>query len=471
MKTNDALGTVVGTSHRRIARVDLYDGADTLVKADLPITDGTVVGRTNAGDRWTASITLAGDLWVPDLPTDPLSGLSRHHLRIFMGAEVSTVDEVIEVCRVIPIETRVRRAVESVTVDVTCIGPEGYVAQAADGTFIPLAGETAQQMIERIVTDAAPPGWNGSVVDSSTAYDIPLGYYAKDTSPSAVIRDLVSMANITIYFDGQGNLVMRNPLSQTASPVRTVSVGESISTLERATGRGGNFSNAVELTYDPVGGGRGSFTAGYTYQVSASAPTSGQFNASGSNPYVLRAAHQDSSGFNRFDQLEKIERGDLLEIRGTNGNVWLHEVEGITDVGTYHQIDTVAINGSPPAASSSMEITAYARLVDPVIGTAEWADAPLRPQDAGKVVYRETLTGKPTQAQADARAQSILESRVRAWQTFFVDVIPDPRLEPDDDIQLVTTDATLDARITTVDLPMSPNNLMRLGVRTVLEGV
>lgn len=471
MKTNDALGTVVGTSHRRIARVDLYDGTDTLVKADLPITDGAVLGRTNAGDRWTATITLAGDLWVPDTPTDPLSGLSRHHLRVFMGAEVSTVDEVVEVCRVIPIETRVRRAVESVTVDVTCVGPEGYVAQAADGTFIPLIGETAQEMIERIVTDVAPPGWNGSVVDSSTTYDIPLGYYAKEASPSAVIRDLVSMANITIYFDGSGNLVMRNPLGQTANPVRTVSVGDSISTLERATGRGGNFANAVELTYNPVGGGRGAFTAGYQYRISTSVPTNGQFNGAGTGPYVLRVAHRDASGFNRFDQLEKIERGDLLEIRGANGNVWLHEVESITDVGTYHQIDSVAISGSGPDNLSSMEVTAYSRLVDPVIGTAEWDVSPLRPQDAGKVVYRETLVGKPTQAQADARAQSILESRVRAWQTFFVEAIPDPRLEPDDDIQLVTTDATLDARITTIDLPMSPNNLMRIGVRTVLEGV
>ena len=107
MKTHDPLGAVLATSHRRVVRVDLY-GPSGLLEQGVPITDGDLVARANSMDRWSARLTLPGDQWVPVLPTDALSGFAGTYLVVHVGAEVDTVEQLVPVCRVIPVNTRTR---------------------------------------------------------------------------------------------------------------------------------------------------------------------------------------------------------------------------------------------------------------------------------------------------------------------------------------------------------------------------
>lgn len=476
MKTNDALGTVVGTSHRRIARVDLYDSTHTLVQADLPVVRGTVTASAVDEDRWTASIELAGDLWAPVLPTDPLSGLSRHYLRIYMGAEVNTDERWVEVCRVIPATARTRRSVESVTVDLDCIGLGGYLALASSGRYLPLVDETCQDMIARIVTDAAPPAWGGVVLDSTTPVPVPVGYYGtEEQDVRAVMQDLAAIANVATFFDCLGRLVIRDPLPTTWGPAEeTITVGEDLASYDTEMGRDFGFANRVEVTFQPVGAGRGSFRADWQYAVQTGAPAAGQIRTTDNGSSKQWRVHKfDKEGYDRSIEVEKVERGDLLQARTTTGEKALVEVVERVDLGTYVALDVVVIQESTSSIQNNVtvELTAWARLVDDVIGTAEWDTAPLDPASSDLVTYQETRLGVVTQAQADARAAALLQATITAWSTTIVQAIPDPRLEPDDDITVVLPDRTLDARITRVELPLAPTDLMTVGVRTFPGGV
>lgn len=360
MKTNDQIETVVATSHRRIARVDLYDG-NTPAYENLPISEGTVVGAATEYDRWSARFTVSGDLWVPIDPTDPLSGFSGLHARVFMGAEVDTVDEVLEVCRVVPIETRVQRSVEDVNVEVTCVGPAGWL-DTISTTYTTADAATCQALIVKAVTDASPPAWDGTVDDTTSGVSVPADYTSDGSSVWAMVEDMCAVANVTAYFDALGTLVIRNPLPSTAgTPAVTLAVGSNLAEYDQETGRSFGFANDVRLR------------------------------------------------FTRDDGTERI---------------------GVASQGT----GPLRFNGP-----------------------------------AGRVTYTEDRDGYPSVTQANARAAALLPGLLSAWSTTIVLAVPDPRLEPDDDVTLVLPDRTVTARATRVELPMSAQDLMTVGVRTYPE--
>lgn len=474
MKDYPALDKVMGTSHRRIARVDLYD-ASGLIQADLPVTDGDISARANSSDRWQVRLTLAGTEWVPQEATDPLSGFAGTYLEVWLGAEVDTVDELVPVCRVIPVNTRVRTSVEDVEVEVDCLGLGGWLDLAAPSRLAAKLDETCQEMIVRVVQEISPSGYVGQVDDTSTPVPVPLGFYIDNATPAEVIRSLVSIANITTYFDAAGTLVIRPPLPNTPNPVRTIAIAQDLSTIDQETGRLGNFANVIEVTYQPAGASdRQRVSADWTYRTLNGAPSQGQIRETnnGDGTHQWRVHVRDAGGKNRRRGLDRIETGDILEALASTGGRVLAEVRSAGSQGTYFTFDVEYISTEAPGVANNdvIELAVFASLEDNIVGTAEESTGVLGTAKAGRVVRTETVIGNVTQAQADARAQSLLQTALRAWQTYVIEAIPDPRLEPDDDITLVTPDATLECRITQIDLPIGADRLMSVGVRTFPGG-
>lgn len=476
MKTNDQLGKVVGTSHERLVRVDLHDVTRALVHQSLPVTGGTVTASAVDTDRWRVDLTLAGDQWEPITPRDPLSGLSGHWLAVHVGAVVDTVPELVEVCRVVPVSTRVRRSSEGTTVDVECVGAAGYMAQASSGRYTANRGETCQDMIVRVVRDAAPPGWPGLVDDTTQPVPVPVGFYTDDATPYEVLADLAAVANIAAYFTADWTLVLRDPLPNTpGTPARTLATGVDLIAHDTETGRGYGFANRVEITFDPVGAtGRTTIRADWTYRAQGGAPASGEMRATdnGDGTVNLRVHVRDTAGRRRTRALRRVESGDLVELLAPSGARNLYEVQGTTDAGTYLAFDVQLVDTDDGGVQNNdtVELSAYVLAVDSIVGTAQWDTPPLDPASTqGPVVYTESSLGNVTQAQADARAQAMLDVTVRAWQTHLVDAIPDPRLEPDDDVTLVLPNRTLSGRVTRLDLPLTPTDPMTVGLRTFTE--
>lgn len=362
MKNNPDLARVVGTSHERLARVDIHDTTDVAV-GTLDVHAGSVTGSALEEDRWSATLEVSGPQWIPDGPGHPLSGLSRAWLRIWAGATVDTRPVLIPVARVIPTGTRVQQTTDGVTITVDAVGPAGWL-QSASGTWTPTAGETCQTMIKRVVAATDPPSWLGVTLDTTTAVAVPADYEGNQNA-WATIEDLAAFADIWVYFDAYSRLVLRRPLPVTprartrAAPVADITTGTNLVGYDAQMGRTLGFANTVEITFESL------------------------------NP----------------DQA-------------------------------------------------------------PRVGRATHTSGPLGTTLVGPVLHTETRRGRPTQAQADARAATLLRATLLAWRTTSADIVPDPRLEPDDVLTLTLPDRVEKVRATVVEIPLNADAAMRVGLRS-----
>lgn len=470
MKTNDAIGTVVTTSHRRLARVALYAPDGTPVTDALPVSGGSVQGAATREDRWTARLTVVGDEWAPLAATDPLSGLSRHYLDVFAGAVVDGVEQEVHVCRCIPTSTRLFRSTDEVSVEVDAVGLGGWLARAAERPYVSRTGETCQAMIVRVLADALPPGWSGTVTDTTTPVVVPVGFYNEAASPAQVIADLAAIANVAVYFDAMGGLVIRDPLPASfTDPVAVVAAGTNLSTYTATMGTDEGFANDVEVRFQPVGAsGRVTLRSDWNYRVQSGNPSPGQVRRSLVDGVEQWRIHvRDASGKRRGPGLRRVTSGDIVQALAPTGGVSVAEVLGTSDEGSFvsFRVQVLSTEDGGVQNNDEVEIQAYVRLVDDVVGKATWTQPPLDPLTVGKVSYSETVIGNVTQEQADARAQAMLDVAVRAWQTVEVETVPDPRIEPDDDVLLVLPDRTVAARVTAVELPLNADEPSYLGVR------
>ena len=473
MKTNTALDTVVGTSHQALVRVDLYAADDTLI-GELPLRGGTIRGSARFGERWTGSVQVTGEQWAPRTVTDPLAGFTGAYVRVYGGANVSTVDQWVEVCRLLVNGSTLSRAKGEWSVDVDLIDVTGYVGQGAYQVWHPGLDETAQSLIKRVYSAYWPPSWPGAPAwdDTTTPYVVPVGAYWEDVDVGQVVWDLCSMANIGHYADWDGTLVLRDPLPDTPSVVRTLDAAADVTRYDIEWGRERGFGNSAIARFDPVGAsGRATYSGRWNYRAQTGAPASGELRATdnGDGSAILRIHYNDASGYRRHAGLDRAAQGDLVRLVDVNGDEWVGETTSALDEdpATYFTFQVRTISGSlSPANQDQVEFSSYSRAVDPVIGTAEQTTGPLAVATVGRVIVEETHVGNVSQAVADARAQSLLRTSLRAHAGHIVEAIPDYRLEPHDDITVVFANGdTLTSRITELELPLSVGEPMRVAVR------
>jgi hypothetical protein len=104
-----------------------------------------------------------------------------------------------------------------------------------------------------------------------------------------------------------------------------------------------------------------------------------------------------------------------------------------------------------------------------LIGVAQVTTGPLAVTGpAGRIVETvdvDLVAG--SQARANRYARSLLDAMLAAWVTVDVDHVPDPRIEPDDLVDLVYLDGTRVAhRVVTVAVPLGVDGTQRLTART-----
>lgn len=474
MRTLDALDLVVGSSHQAIYRADLYTNPGVYV-AELPIVRGQLDGQSRPLGRWSGTLELAGDEYAPVLASDYLSGLSQHHIRLYGGAVVGGVEHTVELARCLIGATTVQRSTAATTVLVELQSVGDYIDQSAEADWTHTSGETCQAMIKRIVAAQKPPGWPTITwTDATTGVAVPTGATWDDMPAGQVVADLSAIANVTAYIDADGNGVIRDPLPTTAgTPVRTLGVGVDAVTYQRATGRSQSFANEVQLTFSPVGAStRARLRSDWTWSASSGAPVAGQirYTDSGSSG-ELRVHDRDSAGRNRqTNGLEKLDVGDIVEVRDGTGEYAVYTVTYSIDQTTYWQVgvDVLSYSTDEFLSASSVELTAYVTPVDPIIGTATQTSGVAGTTSAGRVVYRDYHVGNVTQTQANTRAAAMLEVLIRGWSTTVLQAVPDCRLEPDDDVHVIYDDGvTVAHRITDVQLPIGTTEPMSLALRTM----
>lgn len=330
---------------------------------------GELTASARVGDRWTGRVELAGDGRKPRTADDPLAGFTGHRVRVLLGSSVDTVPTTITAADLLIEGTTVTRSARDYSVSVELTGLATYVDRAAPREWTPQAGETVGAMIGRVVSGSRPPGWAPVPVhDTSTRSStvVPSDYAARGRSGWQVVTDLATVADVTVYVDRYQRLVIRDPLPDTPSPVRSLSVTDDVIAYTTELGRR-RFANRVELRCSPV-------------QVSS----------------------------------------DLDELR------------------------------------------------DDVVGVAEQTTGPLGTGAIGRVIADEQqLTGTISQSDANRRARSLLGPYLRGWLSTELDVLPDVRLDPDDDVTVTYADGTTAThRITELSLPLDTGP-MRLACRTL----
>lgn len=471
MKTNPALDSIVGASHRVIVEAHLTD-ADGTALGRLPVAGGYITASGRFGPRWAATLDVAGADWIPHTPTDPLSGFADTTVTLTCGAVVDQTDQTVDVCRLLVNGATATRTRGDWQVTVDLVDVLAYIAQGASSSWLPLLDETCQAMIRRIIEASWPPQWTTgpTFVDTTTGVAVPLGATWEDSNPADVIWDLCQIANITVYADHDQTIVLRPPLPTTpGTPARAVSATSDMTRYEVRWGRD-EFANAVRLAFQPVGGsGRTALRARWTYTRQTGAPTQGQMRVvdAGGGLWQVRVHYRDNEGFRRVRGLDRAAQGDLMTLTDADDGEAVLEIREATDEGTYYSFVTRILAGSMNLSQGTpVELRAYIAERDPIIGYAEQTTGTLAVSQVGRVLLEQTIQGEVTQARANARAAALLAVQVRGYAGHVVDAIPDYRLEPDDDITVTFPDGTTaTSRITELELPLTVGDPMRLAVR------
>lgn len=239
MKPADPLlDTAVDTSHERVVLVELLDPSGTVVD-EVPVSGGRVTGTSGSVDRWTGELVVplsrGASSWVPTTPAHPLSGFAGYSVRVNVGAVVDRSPLLVPVARLWPFRTRLERSDRSVELSVDLVGPASYAQQAAGQTHAAAAGESCQDVIVRLLSDAVPH--TPAVLDTTTPDDPPDGW-TSDADVWAAVEDLSARADIVTYFDAAGDLVLREPLPPVATPAeRELSAAVNVTAYRLETGR------------------------------------------------------------------------------------------------------------------------------------------------------------------------------------------------------------------------------------------
>jgi hypothetical protein len=82
--TTPAFKAALIQSHTMVCKIEVLDQGD-LVLANLPIIDGSVTASRDGNIRRSATLTVAGEEYVPEEITDLLHPLSSHEFKVFRG--------------------------------------------------------------------------------------------------------------------------------------------------------------------------------------------------------------------------------------------------------------------------------------------------------------------------------------------------------------------------------------------------
>lgn len=477
MKQLPALDRAVSTSHRRLMRADLHALAGGALLGTLPVSDGTVSASAADDARWSATLTLAGTEWAPDGPEHPLAGFVPHEVRIYAGATVDDLPELVRVARLLVRGSTVTRRPGEHTVTVELVGLDAWVARGAAVDYRPEIGRSCQEAIIDLYQSRKPSGWGRLTVRDTTApVPVPLAFRARQVPPAELLADLAAVANVTAYADADGALVIRPPLSDTPGvPVRQLTAGADLLGSEVTVGREQEFANRVRLEFEPVGDLRTKRrTSGSWDRVSTTDPPAGQYwlGTTSDGELTLRIGYRDKARA-RKRELRRIEAGDLVQLLYNGGVMVVYEVvtSALNDDKSYWSgaVRLLDADGTQPATEANVEVVLFATPDEPRVGVAVQTTGPLGTATIGRVDYAETRLGNVSQARADERAEAMLGVLLHGWATSQLEVVPDPRLEPDDDLTVTYySGTTLAHRVVSLELPLGIGP-MRLSVRSFTD--
>lgn len=245
------LDAALAGSHAVARTITVRDATtDAVVLADVPIARGRVRDDLTDPLRWSASLEVADPSLLPRTPEDPLSGFAGTYLDIALGAVTAAGRELVTVARVIPERVGLVRDGEGQFVfTLDAVSGAAFVSTAWDSVLTALPGETVQDAVVRIVTDAMP--WPVTVVDTTTPAALdPAWTFEGD--PWTAARGLCEGVNIVCELDAT-TLTIRDPFL-VGTPDLSWSTIDQILSLDTETGRGGGFANRVRVTFDTPNG-------------------------------------------------------------------------------------------------------------------------------------------------------------------------------------------------------------------------
>lgn len=426
---------------------------------DIPVTGGRVTGDATQVDRWASLLDLAGDTWAPRHPTDPLGVYSRHRVDTFLAVDGNWL----HIARGIPVGVTERRSTENRTFQLQLVGTGGWLDRQRKRNWAALAGETAQQMLVRMVTTLAPPV-TPTVVDTTTPEVLPVGAHWDDASFWDVAGDLAALAGAGVYFDPYGDLIIRPTLGTDPTPAGDVT--GMVTGVEAAPSE--DFANWVQVTFTPAGARRRKhIDHDWALTSSGGTPSEGEARAPAGHTW-FRLHYLDGRGRSRRRELRRIEPQDVLTVLGPGGAYERFSVTGVSDDSTarYVQMDVEKIVNEGTVTAGDVTFTVNVADAD-VVGTASGGGRyGLDPATIGRVAYEETRAGSPTQARADAYARAVLDASLLAGVEMKTTCVDDPRIEPDDDVTL-TLDRRRVWRVVTVEHDLAGQ--MDLTLRAVAE--
>lgn len=462
MKTLDAWDRIVTAGRQVIAEAQVLDSSATPTGDPLRIVGGTVRADLNALD-------LAGsDQWPADL-TNPLHGFAPGWVSIRVGAIIDTAPQTLEVARLL-IDTatlqRQRTAAElRLAHTLTLVGVGTRLGQGTPRTWTPYPSETAQTFLARVVAEASPRWLSVPVVDTSTPYTMPVGYSMAEATPVEVIVDVESLSGIVVHFDHLGRLVMADPNPDPPPPVRTLSVSGDVTGYEVLTGPGGGFANTVEVVYRPTGTRQRERLRGdwnltvLTSTLGGRKPAAGEMVTGTGKRY--RIHYRDNRGKDRRSGLRRVVAGDVVRLVADSGAVEVRQVLDATDLGAdagylEWQLELITSEGGTPADGDTVEVDAFVPLDRERVVTASQLTGPLGVDTVGAIIHREQRNGDPDQVRAGEYTRTLLEATLaRAVTVERCEILPDPRLEPGDPVDLVyATGQTVAHYVTELELPL-----------------
>ena len=252
MKTAPAFDHVVGKSHAVNTKVELRAPDDTVVGV-LDVEAGTVTGDgTRRVGTWQGSLTLAGLEWAPDGPDHPLAGLSGHYCSIMRAAHPYGEQETwVELARLWVYETEVSMSRRDASLTVQLVSPAALLERAIHDDFAAHRNNPAQKMIADVLKVNLP--YTPTVLDTTTPVNLPAEYAPKDVTPLQVAEELAAAADVRVFFDALGRIVIRDTLPDlqlgTLATTRDLAVDVDVIGYTLSFGRA-RFANDAIARYD-----------------------------------------------------------------------------------------------------------------------------------------------------------------------------------------------------------------------------
>lgn len=204
------------TAHQRTVgfRAEMIDKNDSHV-TDIPLSAGSISFDGDTAEQWACQVSIPGEEWIADGPSDPLDPRSGLRMRLWWRLLINGGWVEVPVGTFVMEDPRITDNGAMPTTGMRGRDPLTIIRRSGYGSLvISVGGLTVPAALERIMRQIAPS--TPFRIESNSTVTLPPTYELTGQDPLDDLVNIARQADLVIRTDPEGRVVCaRNPDSQT----------------------------------------------------------------------------------------------------------------------------------------------------------------------------------------------------------------------------------------------------------------